>query len=77
MKHDYRDGTESIKGKKDKKKKKKKESDDEGGAEKSAPPSVETANPTEDTTLRQRKGADVVTSQVEPEVEKEEQETKR
>lgn len=73
LQHDYRDGTESTKSKKDKKKKKKKESDDEAGADKA---SAETAKPSDETTVRQRKGAEVVSSPAEPEVEQEEPETK-
>jgi len=76
-KHDYRDGNESVKNKKDKKKKKKKESDDEGGAEKSLVPSSDSMKPpAEDSELRQRKKTDVATIQNEPETEKNDQETK-
>jgi len=76
-KHDYRDGNESVKNKKDKKKKKKKESDDEGGAEKSLVPSSDSMKPpAEDSELRQRKKADVATIQNESETEKNDQETK-
>lgn len=61
-KHDYIDGTEG-KGKKDKKKKKKKESDDEGGDKQ---PEIQEevkskVEKSDESSLRQRKGADVVT----------------
>lgn len=78
--HDYRDGSDLTKNKKDKKKKKKKESDDE--TEKitktsSLTPSGGSTKPIVaegDSEIRQRKGDDVVTAEKTKEVEKDEQE---
>lgn len=78
LQHDYLDGTDLEKNKKDKKKKKKKESDDEGEkGEKSKKPSGETAKKSvveAESSLRQRKGDDVVTEQKNPETDKDDKE---
>ena len=79
LQHDYLDGTDSDKNKKDKKKKKKKESDDEGSkGEKSTAPTGDSVKKSEtadsESTLRQRKGDEVVTAQKNPETDKDEQE---
>jgi hypothetical protein len=74
--HDVQDGTDP-KNKKDKKKKKKKESDDEAEKQEKSPASGESTKAVE-SSLRQRKGDEVVTAQKDKETDKDEpEETKK